>query len=144
MLLNTLIQLINNKLAGETLSFSQLSLHLDSTIDDINSKLNSKFPAFSEFQSVGKNVYEQYPDYDFFPDKYLRSVVSVGAAYYFYLTDEEGIAAAEGYAQEYHKNLFYMERDYIEDVPEEWEDKEQGFIETTPTYGVPSWFHDLF
>ena len=90
MRINEIVSRTNEKLAGETLMYSQLEVFFDEVIDDINAKLNSKFPAFSEFFDSSKlNSNEEY---NCFPDKYIRTVVVVGAAYKFYCTDEEGIA----------------------------------------------------
>ena len=68
--INTIVNYINERLAGEQLLYSQLLVFLDGTIDDINQALNSNFPAFSEFSEKDEN----YPDYNFFPDRYIRTV----------------------------------------------------------------------
>jgi hypothetical protein len=98
-------------------------VHLDAAIDDINAKLSSKFPAFSEFTQA---KYPQYPDYNFFPDRFIRSVVCSGAAYKFYVTDEEGAQTAPSYMKDYNDNLFVMQRDFSDRIPEEFQDFEQG------------------
>lgn len=127
MRLQDLVRLVNNRLAGEQLTFEQLRAFLDDTIFDINTRLDTKFPLFSEFNN--ETYPEQYPNYNFFPDQYIRSVVSMGAAYKFYISDEEGIDTAPKYGQEYAKNLFYMERDYINLVPDIWRVDAQGYID---------------
>lgn len=71
---------VNAKLAGETLTFTEMRLFLDEVIDDINAALNANFPVFS---TLAANA-----NYNFFPDRYIRSVVIVGAASKFYVTDE--------------------------------------------------------
>lgn len=86
--INTIVNYINERLAGEQLLYSQLLVFLDGTIDDINQALNSNFPAFSEFSEKDEN----YPDYNFFPDRYIRTVVVTGACAKFYICDEEGAA----------------------------------------------------
>lgn len=112
-----LVNLINHKLADELLSQTQLLMHMDSVIDDINSKLNTVFPTFSEvIAEEGVNN----PDYQAIPDKYLRSVVVVGAAYKYYEVDEEGNPSAQNFAQDYQSQLFYMLRDYSLSVPKEY------------------------
>ena len=88
--INTIVNYINERLAGEQLLYSQLLVFLDGTIDDINQALNSNFPAFSEFSEKDEN----YPDYNFFPDRYIRTVVVTGACAKFYICDEEGAAVA--------------------------------------------------
>ncbi len=95
--INTIVNYINERLAGEQLLYSQLLVFLDGTIDDINQALNSNFPAFSEFSEKDEN----YPDYNFFPDRYIRTVVVTGACAKFYICDEEGAAVAEQYQYEY-------------------------------------------
>jgi hypothetical protein len=109
--------------------YNELVVHLDSVIDDINARLNSTFPAFSEFNNTD---HPQYPDYNFFPDKYIRSVIVPGAAYKFYVMDAEASTSAPEYQKEYYTNLFYMERDYLELVPEEFQAQEkQGLLTGT-------------
>lgn len=122
--LNTIVEIVNSRLAGENLIFSEMKFLMDSVIDDINHKLDSTFPAFSEFT----NTTPGYPNYAFFPDKYLRSVVAVGTAAKFYQVDEEGVQAARDLEVEYQKNLFYMERDYTEQVPEAYQAANQGYV----------------
>lgn len=122
----TLIDRINKKLAGELLDYEELKVHLDSVIDDINSQLNATFPVFSEFTPT---AYPQlFPDYNFFPEKYLRSVVVPGAAFKFYITDEEGAEAAPKYDMEYSKALFLMMRDYSNSVPTQYQAVDTGYL----------------
>jgi hypothetical protein len=124
MKLTDIVDRINNKLAGELLSYDELKYHMDDVIDDINAKLNSKFPAFTEFVSG----MDSYPDYNYFPDKYIRSVVVLGAAAKFYSTDEEGIDSAQGYSRTYATKLFEMQRDYSNQVPEAYQETKAGFL----------------
>ena len=121
-----LIQLISHKLADELLSPTQLLKHMDSVIDDINTQLNSAFHTFTEeMQRQGTIAL----DYTAIPDKYLRSVVVVGAATKYYEIDEEGNPAAQSFAQDYNQQLFYMLRDYSFSVPEQYRVKTvQGVI----------------
>ena len=114
---NQLINLINHKLADELLSPTQLLKHMDSVIDDINTQLNSTFPTFTEVMQ--ENNYADI-DYTAIPDRYLRSVVVVGAATKYYEIDEEGNPAAQSFAQDYKQQLFYMLRDYSYSIPEQY------------------------
>ncbi len=61
-------------------------------------------------------------------DKYIRSVVLLGAAYKYYIMDEEGTVSAKMYAQMYTTNLFLMCRDYSCQVPEEYQDYDRGYV----------------
>ena len=92
--INTIVNLINQKLAGELLSYHELKGFMDDTIDDINDKLGSTYPAFSELDPSIKN-------YDFFPDHWVRRVVVYGTAWYFFVMDEEGISTAESYHRQF-------------------------------------------
>lgn len=121
MVVSDIVSGVNAKLAGETLTYNQLRLFLDETIDDINAELNAKFPIFT---GLGDGE-----DYNFFPDKYIRSVVITGAAHKFYVTDEEGIMTAQQYAYDYADRLFTMKRDYTCKVPLEYREDAQGFVE---------------
>lgn len=116
----------NKYLAGEQLVYHQLAPFFDEVIDDINAKLNSTFPAFTEIDLDTLSPGEV--DYNYFPDKYLRSVVAIGAAHKFYVMDEEGIPTADQYGMKYQENLFYMMRDYIEQVPEEFQSDSKGSL----------------
>lgn len=143
MQLQTIVNTVNNLLAGEQLTFEELITHLNAVIDDINNKLNAKFPSFSQFNNT---AFPQYPNYNFFPDSYIRSVIAVGAAYYFYITDEEGSQdAAPSFMGRYAQNIFFMERDYINKVPEEFQAGDQGsFGDPHKIRGIYLSFYDLF
>lgn len=117
--INTIVNRVNRKLAGELLSYYELKDYLDDTIDDINEKLGSTYPAFSELDS-------SVDTYDFFPDKWIRKVVVFGAAWYYFVTDEEGISTAQTYQQAYFNNLFLMQREMISQVPEEYQ---KGYVD---------------
>lgn len=124
--INTIVKRVNRLLAGEQLVYSRLEEFLDATIDDINAKLNSKFPTFSELNLELEFAGDS--EYDYFPDQYIRSVVIPGAAYKFYIMDEEGIQTAEQFGYDYDKNLFMMQRDYLEQVPEEYQAESKGSV----------------
>lgn len=126
MIINEIVRLVNAKLAGEQLVYSQMERSLDSVIDDINSELNSTFPTFSEM-SQGLD-YNGETDYNYFPDKYIRSVVIPGAAYKWYIDDEEGMVTAEQFGYDYDNTIFLMMRDYIEQVPEEYQSDSKGSL----------------
>lgn len=126
MKINSIVQRVNRLLAGEQLVYSYLVEFLDSTIDDINSKLNSTFPTFTEL-TVGVDLVGDV-DYNCFPDNYIRSVVVPGAVYKFYIMDEEGITTAEQFGYDYEKGLFMMMRDYMELVPEEYQADSKGSV----------------
>ena len=119
---------VNTLLAGETLTLNQMRLFLDLTIDDINDNLSSKFPAFEGLT--------ESDDYAYFPDNYIRSVLIKGAAYRFYVTDEEGSATAVQYKFDFLDALFVMKRDYSCKVPEEYQDLERGYL-VTPSDTAP-------
>ena len=116
--LTKIVQTVNRLLAGEQLMYSELEVYLDQVIDDINAKLDSAFPAFSEFNSTD---YPDYPNYNLFPEKYLRTVVCVGAADKFYTQDSEGMLTSPTFHEGYLSSLFYMERDFISQVPDEYQ-----------------------
>lgn len=106
--------------------YSRMEIFLDEVIDDINTALNATFPTFSE---LGDNIeFTGDAEYNFFPDKYIRSVVCKGAASKFYTMDEEGSPTAEQYAMEYSAALFYMTRDYLELVPEMYRSESTGSV----------------
>lgn len=121
MKINDIVAGVNTKLAGETLTYNQLRLFLDETIDIINRELNAEFPSFSTLDSNGT--------YDAFPDKYIRSVVIVGAAYKFYVTDEEGMQTAQQYQYDFLDGLYYMKRDYSYLIKPEYQGVGRGFLE---------------
>lgn len=116
---------INDKLAGEMFTYEMLKGFMDDVIDDVNARLNSTFPVFSDFNMQD---HPQYPNYNFFPDRYIRQVVIVGAAYRFYITDEEGIDTARTYGYQYEAGLYLMERDHLDQIPEEYQGDTTGSV----------------
>lgn len=137
MKITQIVGLVNVKLAGETLTYTQMVSYLDDTINDINANLNACFPTFSQL----------YPtlitdaEYNAFPEQYITSVVVIGAALKFYTTDEEGISVAVSYQQEYERGLFYMVRDYSASVPEQYQAVNRGYIEGAAPSGVVNASH---
>ena len=120
MLISNIVNGVNTKLAGETMTFNQLKLFLSETIDEINRELCATYPSFDDLT--------ESDNYNYFPDKYIRSVVITGAAYKFYETDEEGIVTATQYHYDFMDNLFYMKRDYCCSVPEQYQDRDRGYV----------------
>lgn len=113
--------LTNSRLAGEQLTYSQLLPYFDAVVDEINARLHTRFKVFSDVTTNDITL-----EYDEFPNKYIRTVVCVGAAYKWYTDDEEGIATAEALGQEYQNNLFLMERDYGPLIPPEKRRNDKG------------------
>ena len=131
-----LIQSINTQLAGELLSVAELKDFVDKAIDDVNTRLNTKFPTLTDvmFTYDEEGNLKQGTDYTAIPDKYLRTVVIPGAVFKYFITDEEGAAVAPKYEEEFLKGLFYMERDYLEQVPIEYQETTvQGWV-TAPGF----------
>lgn len=121
-----IVKLTNTYLTGEQLVYQKLIPFYDAVIDDINSRLNSTFPSFTD-----QNFTQLDRDdavYDFFPDRYIRSVVALGAAHKFYVMDEEGVSYDEAYTGKYEEALFYMTRDYIDQVPEIFQSDSTGGV----------------
>lgn len=126
---NTIVGLVSKHLADELVSESEMLSYMDRVIDDINARLNTVFPTFTEYKEANGNVDNLSLDYTAIPDKYIRTVVIPGAAFKFYTTDEEGSYSAPKYEEDYKQGLFYMERDFSFSVPDEYRADEQGFIE---------------
>ena len=128
MLITQVQKLFNDALAGETLSIKEMLPHLDAAIDSINAKLNTIYPVFSE---IPLDTYDA--KYDFFPDKYIRMAVIPGAAWHFYVMDEEGLQTAPQYLQDFENGKFIMQRDMLYKIPDEYlDDDHQGFIVGNP------------
>lgn len=132
MLVRDIVKLTNKYLAGEQLTYQKLLPFLDAVIDDINSRLSSTFPSFTSLELT--NLDGDTAIYGYFPDRYIRSVVALGAAHKFYEMDEEGVTYDESYEQDYERNLFYMTRDYIDQVPEIFQSDSPGSV---PISDVP-------
>ena len=126
---NTIVGLVSKQLADELVSESEMLSYMDRVIDDINARLNTVFPTFTEFKEANADVDNLFLDYTAIPDKYIRTVVIPGAAFKYYTTDEEGSYSAPKYEEDYKQGLFYMERDFSFSVPDEYRADEQGFIE---------------
>jgi len=119
MQVSLLVSNINSLLAGEMLSQSDLLLHINEAIDDVNMQLSTSFPAMEARQAV----------YDAIPDTYMRSVIALGSALHYYGMDEEGEFVAQNYQMRYQKNLFMMLRDYSIRIPKEYLQDEAGYLE---------------
>jgi hypothetical protein len=117
MKIGMIVKRVNQLLAGETLSYSELVPHLDTTMDLINTELSAKFPVFSELTDVTPET-----DFTLLPDKYIRSVLCLGTAINFYITDEEGSTGPQAYAMLFEQALYNMKRDWLQFVPEEYVD----------------------
>ena len=132
---NVIVGLISKHLADEIVSESEMLSYMDRVVDDINTRLNTVFPTFTEFKeaqfdyesTAGSTPVEL--DYTPIPDKYIRSVIIPGAAYKYYTTDEEGSYAAPKYEEDYRLGLFYMERDFSFRIPREYLADDQGYVE---------------
>lgn len=121
-----IVKLTNKYLAGEQLVYAKLLPFYDAVIDDINNRLNSTYPSFT---SLGiSNLDDDDAVYEYFPDRYIRSVVALGAAHKFYEMDEEGVVYDTSYEQDYERALFYMTRDYIDQVPEIFQSDSKGSV----------------
>lgn len=125
MLLKDIQKLMNNTLAGETLTLNEMLQHLDFAIDEINDTLNSTYPTFSEL--IAKEP--EAKEYAFFPDRYIRRVVIPGAAWNFYVVDEEGLQTSVQYQIDFEKGKFIMQRDMLYKVPTQYQAPDtQGFV----------------
>lgn len=121
MTFEAIVRDLNTKLTDDTLPLGQLRVFLDSAVDEINTRLNTRFPVFSELSNV--------TEYTAIPDKYIRTVVIPGAAFKYFIMDEEGSAVAPKYEEDFLKGLYFMERDYMDLIPSEYlEDDRQGSI----------------
>ena len=124
MLLTKIKKLFNEALAGETLTMSEMLPHLDAAIDAINDKMNTIYPVFSDLDVTAPEAV-----YAYFPDRYIRTVVIPGAAWHFYVTDEEGAQTAMQYQVDFENGKFTMLRDMLYDIPAQYQaNSEQGSI----------------
>lgn len=133
-------------IASDYLREPDIYYYMDMVIDDINDRLQAKFPTFTEWKQFVENWNKFVEDnkttpvptnlflrdatkYDAFPDKYLRSVVALGVAVKYYTRDEEGEQVALDYQNRYLDELFKMTRDYHMQVPWYFQDNEGGYID---------------
>ena len=126
MKIKDIVKLTNTYLAGEQLVYQKLVPFYDAVIDDINSRLNSTYPSFTSLEVTSLD--SDTAVYNFFPDRYVRSVVALGAAHKFYAMDEEGVVYDDEFAMKYEEALFYMTRDYIDQVPEVFQSDSPGSV----------------
>lgn len=133
---SNILELISKQLADEIVSQAEMLGYMDRVIDDINVRLNTCFPTFTEFKISQLDIERSEDndnvldlDYTAIPDKYIRTVVIPGAAFKYYTTDEEGMYAAPKYEEDYNKGLFYMERDFSFSIPQEYRMDEQGYVD---------------
>ena len=120
MLYNKIVDLISKQLGDELVTESEMLGYMDRVIDDINARLNTTFPTFTEFKEDNAEIESTSLNYTAIPDKYIRTVVIPGAAFKFYTTDEEGGYSSPKYEEDYKQGMFYMERDFSFNVPERY------------------------
>ena len=125
-------------IASDYLREPDIYYYMDLVIDDINDRLQAKYPTFTEWSKFVDKWNKSVKDprllrdntkYDAFPDTYLRTVVALGTAVKFYTRDEEGEQIALDYQNRYENNLFKMVRDYHSQGPEYFQNNEGGFID---------------
>jgi len=126
MLIRDIVKLTNTYLAGEQLVYQKLIPFYDAVIDDINDRLSATYPAFSSLDLAEMD--SDTAQYSFFPDKYIRTVVALGAAHKFYMMDEEGQTYDTAYEAAYERNLFFMMRDHIDHVPKIYQSDTTGGV----------------
>ena len=133
---NKIIDLVSKHLGDDLVTTAELMSFIDRTIDDINTQLDANFPTFTESE---EGVPNDVRDYTAIPDKYIRTVIVPGAAFKYYVTDEEGNQAATKYEEDYRQGLFYMLRDYSSQIPAEYRGEDGGgvSISTDHTLDVP-------
>lgn len=127
-----------NYIASEHLHPVDMIGYMDSVIDDINDDLQACFPTFTDWAAYCELYNTAHPEetpldpnnYTAFPDSYLRKVVAPGTALKFYSNDEEGEQVAGKYYIDYERARALMVRDYLRQVPEEYQNNLGGFIET--------------
>lgn len=138
MKINTLVDHINRgNIASDYIRIPEIYYYMDKVIDDINDRLQAKYPSFTEYESFVNQWNEQYPDnpldrtdYSVIPDRWLRKILPVGVARYYYMKDEEGEVAASDYFRTYENNLFLLVRDFHSQVPEIFQNNDGGFVRT--------------
>lgn len=132
----------DNYIISEHLRSTELQGYVDQAIDDINERLQSRFPLFADWadyvtEQNAKHLNDpsyvplDVETYTAIPAQYLRKVVAIGAAINFFTNDEEGEQVASKYYITYERNIMNMVRDYIDLVPEEFCVEEGGYITTT-------------
>ena len=127
MTIEALKKLINATLVGDQLSWKMMVNHVNWAIDEMNSTLNSLFPAVDS-GSVS---------YDYIPDRYIRSVIVPGAVHHYYMVDEEGTLGGTDYLNQFESGLFIMLRDFSHLIPDEYSaDSWNGSVESNVGYNT--------
>ena len=121
----------------------ELEGYVDEVIDEINDRMQTAFPTFSEWNDFVIDYNDTHAEeedfvpldpekYTAFPAKYLRRVVAVGAALKFFTNDEEGEQVAGRFYIEYEQALGIMLRDYTNKVSDIFLAEEGGgYIDTS-------------
>lgn len=130
--------IMNNYITTEVLHDVDVIGYMDIVIDDINDRMQTAFPVFSEWPLFVEAWNANHPDdlldpayYSAIPRNYLRSVVAPGTAVNFFTSDEEGEQVAGKNYFAYERNISKMVSDYMELVPDIYIGNTAGYITTT-------------
>ena len=129
----------SNYIISEHLADDEIEGYMDDVIDDINERMQTVFPVFSEWASFVADYNQEHqtdPDfvaldplvYSAIPDNYLRKVVGPGTALNFFTNDEEGEQVANKYYIQYERAITNMTRDYLVRVPELYQATDGGYV----------------
>lgn len=127
MLYKDIVKNFNVLLAGDNLVLKDILPHLDFALDKVNEKLNTCYPTFTEYYDPNGDY--KSDKYDLFENRFIRQVILPGAAWHYYVTDEEGLATSPQYEKDFENGLFVMQRDMLYNIPVEWQaSNEQGTV----------------
>jgi hypothetical protein len=137
MLLSKLIAECNRgNIASDYIRAPEIYSYMDKVLLDANDRLQANFPMVSDWADFVTQWNIDNPentatqdDYSAIPDRYLRRIMPVGVARYFYMKDEEGESVGSDYFREYEKAMFEFVRDYLPLVPLVFQNNEGGYIE---------------
>ena len=136
MLLTTMIRLCNQgNIASDYVRAPEIYTFMDKVIADINRRIQATYPPVSEYADFVTEWNAANPDtpltqdnYSVIPDRFLRNVMPVGVARYYYMRDEEGESVGSDYFRAYETALFEIERDLFNVVPVQFQNTEGGYI----------------
>lgn len=106
---------VNKKADDERWIESDIITSYNEVMSDVNYYLNATYP-FLDYKD-----YDGSTEFDYLPDDYVYKVIIPGIVVKRFESDNDGDSTPMTWKQDYQRALYDLQRDYIGQVPEEYQ-----------------------